>query len=207
MKIGLALECQKGGPDEQVLRCLLAKFAPEIEVSVATLSNKISLLNGCGNAVRNLLEEGCSHVVIVWDLYPADWGDAMQQKDRTPCLKRDRERVFQALRNANVDESKVALVGIKYMLETWLLADKGAIARFLSARTGKEITKQQVGKADPARTKNPKDALSAAFGDHIQKYLDHVHAHKIAQQVESLNSLLKRPDFNRFWEKAIQGEA
>jgi len=207
MKVGLVLECQKDGPDEKVLRHLFSKFAPDIDVSVATMSDKPKLLNGCGMAVKNLLAEGCAHVVIVWDLYPADWGDALQQSDRTPCLHQDRERVFQSLRSAGVDESRVALVAITYMLETWLLADKQAIARFLSVQVGREITAQQVGKVNPATEKSPKDALSKAFERHNRPhYRDNVHALKIAQQIVSLRSLQKRPDFDRFWQKAAQRE-
>ncbi|GDX41076.1 hypothetical protein LBMAG21_13680 [Armatimonadota bacterium] len=205
MKVGRVLECQKDGPDAKVLKELFRKCAPDIEASVATMSNKPNLLKECGIAARNLLAEGCAHVVIVWDLFPTDWGDALQQSDRTPCLHQDRARVLQSLRSAGVDESRVALVAITYMLETWLLADKQAIARFLSAQLGRKIITQRAGKADPTTEKSPKDALSEAFerNDHPH-YRDSVHALKIAQQLVSLRNLQKRPDFDRFWQKATQ---
>ncbi len=208
MKVGLILECQADGPDEKVLRCFLRNFAPGIEVSTAPQSSKAGLLQSCGIAAQRLLDDGCDHVAIVWDQYPADWGDALAQRNRTPCLREDRRRIFEALQAANVDSTRVFLVGIEFMLESWLLADKSAIAAFLSRRLKRGITAQQVGSANPAKEKHPKDALSKMFERQShQPYRDYVHAVLIAQEVQTLDELRRHcPTFQRFWQKATGGQ-
>jgi hypothetical protein len=206
MKLGLILECQFDGPDEKVFRCLLRKFAGAIEVQTATQGNKINLVRDCGTAARQLLADGCDHVVIVWDLYPAEWGDALQQKDRTPCLHNDCEKIHAALRTAEVNLAQVSLVAVEFMLESWLLADKRALALFLSQELRREISAQQIGSPDPAREKRPKDVLSKMFErlDLRRPYRDNVHAVKIATQVSDLTQLKRCPSFTRFWNKAVE---
>jgi hypothetical protein len=86
MKVGLILECQVDGPDEKVLRNLLNRFSPGIEISTLPQGNKANLLQQCGIAAKRLLDDGCDRVVIIWDLYPADWGNVLQQQNRVPCL-------------------------------------------------------------------------------------------------------------------------
>ena len=44
MKVGLILECGRGGPDEQVCIYLIRRIAPEIELVCATLDNKPYLI-------------------------------------------------------------------------------------------------------------------------------------------------------------------
>jgi hypothetical protein len=206
MKIGLILECQFGGPDEQVLRSLFSKFAPQHEVDVAPQGNKALLLQWCGVAARQLLAGGCDRVVIVWDLHPADWGSALQQRNRTPCRREDRQRILGALEAAGVNTSQVALVAIEYMLESWLLADSSAIKRFLERRLRRRMTAQQCN-ADPATEDRPKDALSKIFERHgHEAYRDHAHAVLIARQIVDLTEVQRRcPTFQRFWEKATAG--
>ena len=109
----------------------MTRFAPEIELEPAAQGNKVNLVRDCGTAARQLLQDGCDHVMIVWDLYPADWGDGFRKPNRKPCLHRDRERIHLALHAAGVSLDDVSLVAIKYMLESWLLADKKALAAFL----------------------------------------------------------------------------
>ena len=208
MKLGLILECQLNGPDAKVLRCLLTQFAREVELRIATEGNKVNLVRECGTTAKQLIEDGCERVVIVWDLFPAEWGDALKQKDRNPCLHRDRERIHASLQAADVDFGRVSLVAVEYMLESWLLADKRAIAAFLSKSLHKslqkEITAQQVGGHNPAREKKPKDVLSKIFEqlDH-RAYRDFDHAFKIANEITDLRDLKRLcPSFQRFWEKA-----
>lgn len=199
MKLGLILECQFDGPDEKVLRCLLANFAPEIEVQTAAQGSKTNLVRDCGTAARQLLADGCDHVVIVWDLYPAEWGDALRQKNRVPCLHNDRERIHAALQTAGVDSATVALVAIEFMLESWLLADTSALAAFLSKSLRREITGQQVGGHKPSREKKPKDTLSKIFEQHghrsYQRFRpraeDRERSHGFARFVASLSNIPK----------------
>ena len=206
MKLGLILECQVEGPDEKVLCCLLSKFAPEIELQAAAQGNKINLVRDCGTAARQLIEDGCGHVMIVWDLFPAEWGDELKQKNRTPCLHEDRQRIYAALETAGVEAGQVSLVAIEYMLESWLLADHKALAAFLSKSAQREITRQQVNGPNPATAKRPKDALSKIFEQQNHRaYRDFDHAVKVADEITDLRDLKRScPTFQRFWEKATR---
>jgi len=202
MKIGFILECQSDGPDEKVIRCLFRKFEPEITGSFAAQGNKANLLRDCGKAARELLADGCKHVVIVWDLHPADWGNALQQKNRVPCLHEDRERIFATLNASGVERDDVSLVAIKYMLETWLLADSQALAAFLTKQVKREISKQQIGSPNMRTETRPKDKLSKIFEQlGYVAYRDFAHAHKIAEEITDIKPLLKSETFTRFWQK------
>jgi len=206
MMVGLILECQVDGPDERVLRRLLENFAPEITVRTAPQTNKAALLQSCGVAARQLLADGCDRIVIVWDLYPADWGDALRQKDRQPCRHRDREKISEALLAADVNVERVFLVAIEFMLESWLIADRRAVAAFLSKRLGRPITRAQLGSVSPAAAPRPKDVLSKMFERNQHAYYrDNIHAAQIAQEITDLSDLKKRcPTFLRFWEKVTR---
>lgn len=205
MKLGLILECQPDGPDEKVLRCLLSHSETEVETEMASQGNKINLFAQCGAAARQLLDDGCEHIVIVWDLHPADWGDELARQERAPCLHQDREKIFASLTTAGVRHASVSLVAIEFMLESWLLADKQAIADFLSKELGTRIRKQQVGNHNPAQCSKPKDVLSKIFEQcRYRRYMDFSHAHKIASEVKNLNELKKCPTFQRFWDKATR---
>jgi len=202
MKIGLITECQPDGPDEKVLRCLLAKFAASVEVEVNPTGSKQNLLRDCGSAASQLVKDGCEIVFILWDLHPADWGDAVQQKDRKPCLHRDRERIFEAVDRASVPRTHVYLVAIKYMLETWFLADPQAVAAYLTRKTRKEITAQDLGSINHKTANKPKDRLSDMFQENkCIMYRDFNDAHGIAQEVTELKRLVKCDSFKRFWNK------
>ncbi len=82
MTVGLILECQVDGPDEKVLCCLLAKFAAHVQVQTNCQRDKANLVREWGDAAKQLIEDGCDHVVIVWDLHPAEWGDALKAKGK-----------------------------------------------------------------------------------------------------------------------------
>lgn len=196
------LECQADGPDEKVIRHLVSRFAPEIEMKPMLQGNKSNLVRDCGMVARQLLEDGCNHVMIVWDLIPAEWGDVEKQKNRNPCLHEDRQRMYAALETAGVEAGQVSLVAIEYMLESWLLADKRAIAGFLSTAMKTTVTEQQAGSHDSSKEKKPKDVLSKIFEQRgYRRYKDFDHAFKIAQEVTDLDALMRSSTFRRFWEK------
>jgi len=218
VKVGLILECQAEGPDEKVLCCLLAKFAPHVEVRCICLGNKANLVRECGDAATQLLADGCDHVLIIWDLYPAEWGDALKAKGKKkrPCLKEDRERIFAALDKAGVVRETASLVATAFMLESWFLADTRAVAAHLAQKTGRTITVADLGSINPRTQTKPKDALSKMFeGQKCQRYRDFADAEGIARNVENLDDLKrhspsalpKHPSsFQRFWEKATGEE-
>ena len=68
MKVGLILE---GLPDLKVLEYLAKRINPEIKVVSRTLGKKPDLIADCGEIAKLLLNLGCDHVIVVWDLFPA----------------------------------------------------------------------------------------------------------------------------------------
>jgi len=209
MKVGFIVECQKDGPDQKVIYWLLRNHATHVTPVFSPQTNKKGIEQNCGNAAKNLLADGCERVVIVWDLHPYSWEtpEEQRQADRTPCLKEDRDKIYTALDAAGVDRQNVFLVAIEFMLESWLIADKAAIAALLNKkRRAAPVNAQGVGNVNPATEQRPKDALSKMF-ERNQKpaYKDYQHAEQIAREIADLNELRRHcPTFVRFWEKATE---
>lgn len=119
MKIGLILECDRGGTDEQVYKYLISRLCPGMALAPQPAGkHKKNLIEACGKVAKLLLGSGCDMVLIIWDLYPA-WGED------NPCRKRDVDAIRANLTAEGVDLDKVKLVCIEQMLETILLADGG----------------------------------------------------------------------------------
>ncbi|WP_395092694.1 DUF4276 family protein [Armatimonas sp.] len=192
--LGLILECGPDGPDEKVFRHWITTHYPTVtKLLTETLSNKRRLLDDCGEAARNLLADGCDHVVIVWDLYPS-W------EEDTPCLKADREKAFASLDSKQVPRARVSLVAIESMLECWFLADERAIGRYANC------TKQPGKIQRPEKHRRPKDDISNLFQQcGKSRYLDFKDALPLAKEITDLTKLQGRcPTFARFWEKVTQ---
>ncbi len=126
--IGLIYECGPQGADKQVCEYLIEKIKPGVKVSSRTLDNKENLLRDAGKVAAQLLQDGCSCVLIVWDLRPA-WPD-MKNK---PCRHAERQTLMTTLAEAGVSsDAPVYLICIEQELESWLLANERAIAALLS---------------------------------------------------------------------------
>lgn len=197
MKIGMIFECGKDGPDLKVCEVLARMLSDGIEISSVTLGNKPGLLQNCGAAARNLLEEGCERILIVWDLFPP-WRERGQKPDR----ERDRAQALQSIEGAmNSGREVVHLICIMAELETWLLADGRALSTVLSTDT----RRVRVGdKKNPDRITNPKQHLMRLFKQHTgANYLDHYHAAKIANALPDLSRLIKICSFVRFRERLL----
>ena len=93
-KIGLIVECGPKGADLQVLSYFIHQIESSIEVQSVALDNKDLLIKNCGEAARNLLNQGCQRVLIVWDLYPP-WRENAQG----PCQKEDRDNIYKFLKD------------------------------------------------------------------------------------------------------------
>lgn len=137
MKVGLILE---GLPDRKVLEYLAKRINPEIKVVSRTLGKKPDLIADCGEIAKLLLELGCDRVIIVWDLFPAEWENPVRTKQLSmkktrPMCAQDRRRIKNELEKAAVDLCRVCLVCIDAMLETWLLTDIRAVNAVLSTKT------------------------------------------------------------------------
>jgi hypothetical protein len=126
--IGLIFECGPQGADKQVCEYLIEQIKPGVKVSSRTLDNKENLLRDAGKVAAQLLQDGCSCVLIVWDLRPA-WPDVKNK----PCRHAERQTLMTKLSEAGVfPDAPVYLVCIEQELESWLLANERAVSAYLS---------------------------------------------------------------------------
>ena len=194
MKVGLILECGRGGPDQQVCVYLIRRVAPHVGLTCVTLSNKPRLIAECGAVAATLLRDGCERVVIVWDLFPA-W----RKPGETHCRGNDRTEIFQALANLGLRSPPVYLVCIEEELEAWLLSDKRAISAILST-PAHPVRVPRLSR--PETTRNPKARLLKLFQqNHRGRYNDMFHAIRIVEAMPDLNRIGRCPSFARFVEK------
>ena len=97
MTLGLIFECGPQGADKQVCEYLVQHIKPGIKVSSKTLDNKDNLLRDAGKVAAQLLKDGCTCVLIVWDLRPA-WPD----KKHKPCRHAERQTLLTRLGEAGL---------------------------------------------------------------------------------------------------------
>lgn len=199
MKVGMIFECAPDGPDQQVCVALAHRLAPGIKVVCVALVNKPGLIEGCGQAAAQMLDEGCERVIIVWDLYPP-W----RTKGEKPCRKEDCDSIRRSLAEAEVDLTLVHLVCIVEELEAWLIADGPAISKVLSRKTHPVTVRHT---SNPDRVRDPKSRLDRQFRDKTGRpYTPHIHAAQIIDALApDLGRLRRVPSFVRF-EARVCGE-
>jgi Domain of unknown function (DUF4276) len=192
MTIGFVFECGPQGADKAVCEYLAGQLKPGEKIISRTLDNKLKLLEGAAPVAKQLLAEGCSRVLIVWDLRPA-WPD---KKDK-PCRAKERQTLLDGLAKEGLQNAPVFLVCVEQELESWLLASDQAISAFLSTAV-RAYKAKQVKKPD--RVPNPK----AVMNNHFQaakgtRYEDYVHAVKVLKAAALDWKRLRRSDsFARF---------
>lgn len=177
---------------------LVKRLRPDTEVVSRTLVNKRKLIADCGETAALLFQDGCNRVVIVWDLYPP-W----RPQGGKPCRFEDREAVLKSLQQAGVPQQNVHLVCIREELEAWLIADNRAIELAISKLSGR--TRPRIAEVqNPDLASKPKARLMKIFRQHTRQYEDHIHAIKIARELETLGlKKIKRcQSFARFALKA-----
>lgn len=192
MKIGFVLECCKGGPDEQVYTYLAEYFCPALEIEPpSTHINKKLLLEEFPETVVSLLESsGCDMVFVIWDLMPP-WG-----AKKLSC-KDDVKKFKQKIQKFGIDETKVILVCIIDMLESWLIADGRALTTYLS-----ELHPTHKVKVPDRKTlsqqRKPKDVIWKYYPG----YNDMEDAIKIVKLFPNFDRIARRnKPFNRFKKK------
>lgn len=194
--IGSILECGPQGADKQVCEYLIQHIKPGIKVSSRTLDNKENLLRDAGKVARQLLQDGCNCVLIVWDLRPA-WPD-MKQK---PCRHVERQTLLTILTKAGVaSHAPVHLLCIEQELESWLLANERAIAALLST-DAHAYTVSRVKLPDAVEM--PKAALIRHFKNaRGWRYDDKVDAIRVLRAADvDLARLRRSTSFGRFENK------
>ena len=205
MRVGFIVE---GIPDKLVCEHLARRINPDLDVETVPLGAKPRLLKRCGQTAKLLLDEGFDRVVVVWDLYPAEWENPARAKQLSmqktrPSCNLDRERVERALETAAVDLGRVCLVCIEAMLETWLLTDIRAVNAVLSTKTRRANVKK------PPRLERNQDPKSLMINIFRQEgrgrksgYSDVEDAIRIAKAIpkesRDLNRLRKLDSFAQF---------
>ena len=198
MKLGLIFECGPQGADKQVCEYLASQLRPGVQLISRTLDNKPNLLAEAGKVAAKLLADGCTCVLIVWDLRPA-WPD----KNNKPCRHDERQELLKALVQAGIATTQpVYLICIEQELESWVLADEKNISDFLST-AAHHYTAKKV--SSPDRVHNPKSVMlnhfKAARGS---RYDDKIHAVKILSQNSlNLKRLRRSASFARFESKLM----
>lgn len=199
MRLGLIFECGPQGADKQVCEYLIQHIKPGTKVSSRTLDNKENLLRDAGKVAKQLLQDGCSCVLIVWDLRPA-WPD-MKQK---PCRHAERQVLLSILAEAGMlPHAPVHLICIEQELESWLLANENAIAALLST-DAHPYPVSRIKKPD--RESKPKTTLIRHF-KHARgwRYDDKVDAIRVLKAADvDLARLRRSTSFGRFENKLNQ---
>jgi Domain of unknown function (DUF4276) len=196
-RVGILVECGRDGLEVHVCRKICAlleqRTRVEIEPTIVPMNNKLSLLEGCGPVTRNLFDEGCERVVILWDERPA-W----PEMDNPLCWHQERARILEELRRGGIAQRPVYLVCIEREFESWLLHDHQLLAAMLSTETRRvRIPRQK----NPDRMPNPKGRMMSLFKQNGKTYVDVQYARRFADALDDLNHLLRCPTFRRFAEK------
>lgn len=196
--IGMIFECGPQGADKLVCEYLAEKICPGVKISSRTLNNKKDLLQDAGKVAAQLLKDGCTHVLIVWDLRPA-WPD---KKDK-PCRAAERQQILKAVKDAGVAASApVYPVCVEQELESWLLACHHAINAHLSTAAHPYSVKRVRA---PDQVMQPK----AAMINHFKlargwTYDDKVDAIRVLKAAEiDFAGMRRSPSFSRFESKLL----
>ncbi len=197
MKIGMIFECGPQGADKLVCEYLGSHIRGEVEFSSITLDNKANLMRDAGKTAAKLLADGCCCVLIVWDLRPA-W-----DIKKKLCRRNESETVLASMQTAGVGATApVHLICIEQELESWLLADEGAISKCLST-TAHKYPVDCIRKPDCVM--QPKAALI----NHFRKarglrYDDKVDAIRVLRAAPiNLPRLRRSTSFERFEQKLL----
>ncbi len=196
-RLGLVLECDAGGPDELIFKCLSRRLsAPDHEPEVIPVclgSKKGIMEDGVSRAESLVTVEKCDLVLVVWDLKPL-WS----QIDAKRCVhEADDLRAKLANLPANV-RKKIRLLCLTWELETWLLAEDRAIREYLStpAHSCNFTTPSRLHQIN-----DPKSTLNRAFTDFrgkSRRYVDWQEAIQLVQLWADSKKVQKVPSFARF---------
>ncbi|MEI6646422.1 MAG: DUF4276 family protein [bacterium] len=197
MKVGFIVECGPDGAETKVIPHLAKSIDPTLDiVTPVTLDDKDKLRRECGQWAKDLLDQGCDRVLIVWDLLP-DWGEY----EGAGCRHNDKNQIADSLEAAGLrpDDPRIRLVCIEKMLEAWIMADERALSAFLSSAAHPVRIKRF---KNPESAKDPKSALVTLFRQSgYRRYIDYDHAIRIVRRIPDLARLRTTSTFCRFEQK------
>jgi len=194
--VGFVLECQRGGPEVQVLTHLVPRIRRDVEPLFECLGRKRYLLPQGAKAASQLLADGCAHVFIVWDHAPP------LDKAKPSCVD-ECAAVHTVVSQEGLDRKRVTLVCISYEMEAWLLADERALTELL---VSKNHPKRIAPIRYPDRDDNPKGTLRDLVKQHLGKerdYRDVSNAVQIISKVEDLTRVERVQSFKRFKDRLL----
>jgi Domain of unknown function (DUF4276) len=197
MRVGFLLECGPEGAELKVLRHLVPRLRPKLDLVFRSADNKGKLFRGCRDYVAGLFDDDrCERVFVVWDLIPSD--GELQDGEGRACRKKEREHILATIREA--DRARTVLLCISQELEAWLLCDGSAIKEVLERPTHPIRAIPDVRR--PESEANPKKVLNRHFKQHRGlDYVDMVHAVKIIEKVRNLRKLENAASFVRLKHK------
>jgi hypothetical protein len=202
MKVGLLVECGREGLEVQLCRRIAELLREEADgkltLDIVPMDDKRNLIEECATASKNLLDDDCDHVVILWDERPA-WPEMHEKL----CWHEEREKILEELRGAQLEKEPISLVCIEREFESWLLFDHRMIECTLSRPTHPvRVPKQK----HPDRMKNPKGAMMKLFQELAgRRYVDREAAREFVECLTDLSHLRHCKTFCRFEEKLVGG--
>ncbi len=157
-RVGIICEGGPGFEDQQVLTDLAIQILGHADIICLPQGSKPQLFAECGKVTRQLINtDGCSKVLIVWDLEPS-------HSETGACRHDDRQRVFATLDATGLQHHPcVFLLCIEKELETWLLADGSAISKVLHRPPHPA---PQISNTRNLGAGNPKGRLKRIFKNH-----------------------------------------
>lgn len=191
-KLGLVLECDSGGPDELVFKCLVRRLSPGTAVKAVTMGSKSGMLLRAAETAQELIEtEKCDQVIIVWDYKPPFEGPppAKRCEDETALMKKTLEGLPQSL------QKKVRLLCLVHELETWLITEDQAVRDYLST----DAHKCKYKAPKPHSKTDPKAFLSSEFrAFRGTRYEDFKEAIRLVVRWQDTRKVGKLDSFQRF---------
>lgn len=196
-KLGLILECDSGGPDQNVLGCLVRRLSPETVVVPKPQGSKEGVYQKAAEVAKDLVEiDQCDLVLIVWDQKPL-WKDAEKDIEARNC-RDERAIMLDCLKGLPEDVmSRVSLLCISAELETWLLADDSVIREYLS-RDSHPCKWKGAKFSATTDAKAILNSLCVEYRGRSRRYTDFSEAAKIARAWTTTKKLRKVPSFSRF---------
>jgi len=189
MKLGLILECPKGGTDQQVYEYVIRQWCPGLDfITLPAGSNKPQMIQNCGKVARLLLDlERCDNVLIIWDLMPP-WGGQ-------PCRLEDVTIILKKMESEQVDLTKIKLICMEPELEGWLLVEGKALTDYNAQLCHPHRVEKFTGKKLRSNSNEAKKVISKYLG---HKYNDVAEALRIIQHIDSYDKIAKKhPSFAR----------
>lgn len=184
MKVGVIVECPLKGVDHLVYEFVIPKLHSEIKFEIVSAGkHKTEMVNGCGKVASSLLESGCHHVLIIWDLMPRFGGEA--------CRKEDVDAILQNLEENDVDRTKVKLVCIEPELEGWLLVDGRVLTSYKEQLHHPHPVKKFKGVLLPPSSRDAKKTIANYLE---RKYTDYESALRIVKHIEDFEKIADEHD-------------